>query len=90
MGEALKNTNWPSIAISPEARSLIDPFFTLIDGKSESAGTELVQVFTENGCMIAAAGAFTGSTGKQNYQHMAMSLANAFQQSGNQESTLGM
>ena len=91
MGEALKNTNWPSIAISVEAQNLIGQFFTLMDDKSESVGTKLTkEVFTENGTMIAAAGAFTGSTGKHNYQQTAISFANVSQQSRNQESTLGM
>jgi hypothetical protein len=62
----LKNTSWPSTAVSADARSLISQFFALVDENSKSAGTKLAEeIFTENGTMIAATGEFTGSTGKQ-------------------------
>lgn len=90
MSEALKNTSWPSTAISADARSLIDQFFTLVDDKSEYAGTELAtKVFTENGTMITAAGTFKSSTGKKLLSVSPCDIANASQKSLNQENTPG-
>ncbi len=68
MSDALKNTSWPSPAISAEAQKLIGQFYDLVDDTSASAGPELAsKIFTKDGVMKAAAGKFEGSNGIVNH-----------------------
>lgn len=64
MSAALVNTSWPSTAISADAQNLLGNFFALADDPAASAGPELAsKVFTRDGVMKAATGAFEGSEG---------------------------
>jgi hypothetical protein len=68
MSDALKNTSWPTSAISVEAQKLIGQFYDLVDDTSPSAGPELAsKIFTKDGVMKAAAGKFEGSSGNMNH-----------------------
>lgn len=56
---------WPSIAISPEARELVNLFFLCTESKLDDAGLRLAKdVFAPSGKFVTPHGTFTGSDGE--------------------------
>ena len=64
MSTALERTGWPDTPIEPEVKDLIALFFRLVDLSDNEAGRQLAEdVFTADGNMITANGAFDGEAG---------------------------
>ena len=64
MGNALQNTNWPSIAILSDGKDLIGKFFSLVDLPDPHSGRILAEeVFAEDGVFVAVSNKSFGSEG---------------------------
>ena len=68
MPTALEHTVWPDTPIEPEVKDLIALFFRLVDLNDKDAGKPLAEdVFTADGKMITANGAFDGEAGASRF-----------------------
>lgn len=64
MGYSIEATEWPAIAMSTEAKTLIETFFTLMDDTSDGVGDKLAdEIFTHDGILCGGLGAAVGTTG---------------------------
>lgn len=64
MGYSTETTEWPAIAMSTEAKTLIETFFTLMDDPSDTVGNKLAdEIFTHDGMLSGGLGVAVGTTG---------------------------
>ena len=70
MDTALKNTIWPSLAVSDNVKILIGKFFTIVDVPDPDSGRQLAEeIFAENGVMATATDKSIGSEGAYYIAH---------------------
>ncbi|KAH7007451.1 hypothetical protein EDB80DRAFT_457706 [Ilyonectria destructans] len=63
MGYSTETTEWPAIAMSTEAKTLIETFFTLMDDPSDGVGDKLAdEIFTHDGILCGGLGVASGTT----------------------------
>ncbi|KAH7133892.1 hypothetical protein EDB81DRAFT_887701 [Dactylonectria macrodidyma] len=64
MGYNTENTKWPAAALSDEAKTQIDKFFSLLDDPSDGVGNKLAdEIFTTDGSLHGGGGTANGSAG---------------------------